>query len=88
MAAGENKVVIVVKKDASYNVYEKFEDEKPLFKADSRITVKIEDDATLNSKVVGFTCAGNAGNGYSFAHYALPDTVTKDIVTFDFDYYK
>ena len=87
LAAGENKVVIVVKKDASYNVYEKFEDEKPLFKADSRITVKIEDDATLNSKVVGFTCAGNAGNGYSFAHYALPDTVTKDIVTFDFDYY-
>ena len=87
LAAGENKVVIVVKKDASYNVYEKFEDEKPLFKADSRITVKIEDDATLNSKVVGFTCAGNARNGYSFAHYALPDTVTKDIVTFDFDYY-
>ena len=87
LAAGENKVVIVVKKGASYNVYEKFEDEKPLFKADSRITVKIEDDATLNSKVVGFTCAGNAGNGYSFAHYALPDTVTKDIVTFDFDYY-
>ncbi len=87
LAAGENKVVIVVKKDASYNVYEKFEDEKPLFKADLRITVKIEDDATLNSKVVGFTCAGNAGNGYSFAHYALPDTVTKDIVTFDFDYY-
>lgn len=87
LAAGENKVVIVVKKDASYNVYEKFEDEKPLFKEDSRITVKIEDDATLNSKVVGFTCAGNAGNGYSFAHYALPDTVTKDIVTFDFDYY-
>ena len=87
LAAGENKVVIVVKKDASYNVYEKFEDEKPLFKADSRITLKIEDDATLNSKVVGFTCAGNAGNGYSFAHYALPDTVTKDIVTFDFDYY-
>ena len=87
LAAGENKVVIVVKKDASYNVYEKFEYEKPLFKADSRITVKIEDDATLNSKVVGFTCAGNAGNGYSFAHYALPDTVTKDIVTFDFDYY-
>lgn len=87
LAAGENKVVIVVKKDASYNVYEKFEDEKPLFKADSRITVKIEDDATLNSKVVGFTCAGNASNGYSFAHYALPDTVTKDIVTFDFDYY-
>ena len=87
LAAGENKVVIVVKKDASYNVYEKFEDEKPLFKADSRITVKIEDDATLNSKVVGFTCAANAGNGYSFAHYALPDTVTKDVVTFDFDYY-
>ena len=87
LAAGENKVVIVVKKDASYNVYEKFEDEKPLFKADSRITVKIEDDATLNSKVVGFNCAGNAGNGYSFAHYALPNTVTKDIVTFDFDYY-
>ena len=87
LAAGENKVVIVVKKDASYNVYEKFEDEKPLFKEDSRITVKIEDDATLNSKVVGFNCAGNAGNGYSFAHYALPNTVTKDIVTFDFDYY-
>ncbi len=54
LAAGENKVVIVVKKDASYNVYEKFEDEKPLFKAELRITVKIEDDATLNSKVVGF----------------------------------
>ena len=87
LAAGENKVVIVVKKDASYNVYEKFEDEKPLFKADSRITVKIEDDATLNSKVVGFTNAHNAQNGYSFAHYTLPDTITKDVVTFDFDYY-
>jgi len=71
LAAGENKVVIVVKKDASYNVYEKFEDEKPLFKADSRITVKIEDDATLNSKVVGFTCAGNAGNHLHIMHYQI-----------------
>lgn len=32
LAAGENKVVIVVKKDASYNVYEKFEEKMPLSK--------------------------------------------------------
>lgn len=65
-----------------------FEDGNAVFTADSRISVAIEDNATLSSKVVGFTCANNAQNGYSFAHYNFSSLVQKaSIVTVNFDYY-
>ena len=69
-----------------------FEDEKNPFSDRSRITSAIEDDATLNSKVLGFTCAKNAQNGYSFSDFALTnlfdfETVVKTNYVFDFDYY-
>ena len=65
-----------------------FEDGNAVFTGDSRITVAIKDDSTLNSKVVGFTCASNAQNGYSFAHYDFSSLVAKaSVVTLEFDYY-
>ncbi len=69
---------------ASYN----FEDGNVLFTGDSRITPAIESDSTLNSNVVGFTCAGNAQNGYSFAHYDFSALVEGAVsTTIEFDYY-
>ena len=65
-----------------------FEDGKALFTADSRITATVEDNTDLSSKVVAFTCASNAQNGYSFAHYDISSLVKNaSIVTFNFDYY-
>ena len=60
-----------------------------LFTGDSRITVAIEEDATLSSNVVGFTCASNAQNGYSFAHYDFSSIIKASTtkVTIDLDYY-
>jgi hypothetical protein len=65
-----------------------FEDGKALFANDSRITVAIEDNADLSSKVVGFTCASNAQNGYSFSHYDFSSLVSGATETkVEFDYY-
>lgn len=65
-----------------------FEDENKVFTEDSRITAAIENNTDLNSKVVGFTCASNAQNGYSFAHFDFSSLVSKaSTVTVDFDYY-
>lgn len=64
-----------------------FEDGVALFSADSRMTVAVEDDADLNSKVVSFTAARNAQNGYSFAHHDFSSLVKgakKVTVSFDF----
>lgn len=65
-----------------------FEDGNKLFTEDSRVTVGIESDANLNSNVVTFTCAKNAQNGYSFAHYDF-STLVKNAskVTVSFDYW-
>lgn len=63
-----------------------FEDGVALFSADSRMTVAVEDDADLNSKVVSFTAAHNAQNGYSFAHHDFSSLVKgakKVTVSFD-----
>jgi len=65
-----------------------FEDENKVFTEDSRITAAIENNTDLNSNVVGFTCAKNAQNGYSFAHFDFSSLVSKaSTVTVDFDYY-
>lgn len=64
-----------------------FEDGVALFSADSRVTVAVEDDADLKSKVVSFTAARNAQNGYSFAHHDFSSLVKgakKVTVSFDF----
>ena len=64
-----------------------FEDGVALFSADSRVTVAVEDDADLKSKVVSFTATRNAQNGYSFAHHDFSSLVKgakKVTVSFDF----
>lgn len=65
-----------------------FEDGEKVFTDDSRITGAIEDDATLGSKVLGWTCANNAQNGYSFSHYDFSGILDKPaLVAVEFDYY-
>lgn len=65
-----------------------FEDDNKVFTDDSRITSAIEDDAALSSKVVGWTCAGNAQNGYSFSHYDFTDKLNQPaLVGLEFDYF-
>lgn len=64
-----------------------FEDGVALFSADSRVTVAVEDNADLSSKVVSFTGTRNALNGYSFAHHDFSSLVKgakKVTVSFDF----
>ena len=65
-----------------------FEDGNKVFTDDSRITSAIEPDATLNSNVLGWTCAGNAQNGYSFSHFDFTSLLDKPaLVSVEFDYY-
>ena len=65
-----------------------FEDENKVFTDDSRITSAIEADATLNSNVLGWTCANNAQNGYSFSHYDFTNLLNQPaLVAVEFDYY-
>lgn len=65
-----------------------FEDENKVFTDDSRITGAIEADATLNSNVLGWTCAKNAQNGYSFSHYDFTNLLNQPaLVGVEFDYY-
>ena len=67
-----------------------FEDGTTPFTADSRITASVADDPTgLNgTKVATFKGAGNAQNGYSFAHYNFSDKVGKAKRTnISFDYF-
>ena len=66
-----------------------FEDGNKVFTEDSRITVSIENDETLKSNVVAFTNAGNAQNGYSFAHYDFTNLLSDKLstVTVKFDFY-
>ena len=55
---------------------------------DGRITAAIEDDATLNSKVLGWTCTSNSQNGYSFSYYDFTDLLSNPaLVKVEFDYY-
>ena len=71
-----------------------FEDGNALFSSDSRITLSVvsEDQTynngtyTVDSKVVKFTAASNAQNGYSFSHYdfnSLCDQAAKVKVEFE-----
>ncbi|MBR1415593.1 MAG: hypothetical protein IJ570_06995 [Prevotella sp.] len=65
-----------------------FEDENKVFTDDSRITGAIENDATLGSNVIGWTCANNAQNGYSFSHYDFSSLLNQPaLVAVEFDYY-
>ena len=65
-----------------------FEDENKVFTDDSRITSAIEANEALGSNVLGWTCAGNAQNGYSFSHYDFTSLLSQPaLVKVEFDYY-
>ena len=65
-----------------------FEDDQTPFVADSRITVGVAENADWGSKVATFVGAGNAQNGYSFAHYDFSEKVQKATISVvSFDYY-
>lgn len=65
-----------------------FEDENKVFTDDSRITSAIEANEDLKSNVLGWTCAGNAQNGYSFSHYDFTSLLNQPaLVGVEFDYY-
>ena len=65
-----------------------FEDGNLVFTNDSRISSAIEPDATLNSNVLGWTCAGNAQNGYSFSHFDFTSLLNQPaLVKVELDYY-
>ena len=65
-----------------------FEDGINPFTDDSRITSGIEYNATANGNVLGWTCAGNAQNDYSFSHFDFTSLLDKpEMVKIEFDYY-
>ena len=65
-----------------------FEDENKVFTDDSRITSAIEANEELGSNVLGWTCAGNAQNGYSFSHFDFTSLLNNPaLVKVEFDYY-
>ena len=78
--------------DATSKMYD-FEDTVIPFKngtnsGEGRITAAIENDATLNSNVLGWTCAGNSQNGYSFSYYDFTELLNNPaLVKVEFDYY-
>ena len=73
--------------DATTAKYD-FEDGEKIFTDDSRISSAIEDNADLNSKVLGWTCAERAQNGYSFSHYDFTSLLNQPaLVAVEFDYY-
>ena len=83
-----------VRVEVEYDPYEAtettfdFEDGNKVFTDDSRITSAIETDETLGSKVLGWTCADNAQNGYCFSHYNFADKLNNPaLVKIEFDYY-
>ena len=64
-----------------------FEDDQTPFVADSRISVGVAENADWGSKVATFKGAGNAPNGYAFAHYNFTEKVDQSaITTISFDY--
>ena len=65
-----------------------FEDGINPFTDDSRITSAIEYDITADGNVLGWTCASNAMNGYSFSHFDFTSLLDKpEMVKIEFDYY-
>ena len=65
-----------------------FEDGTTPFTADSRITVGVGTVSGWDSQVATFKGAGNAQNGYSFAHYDFSSKVEKaQKVIISFDYF-
>ena len=66
-----------------------FEDgETTVFKATSRMSVEIQDNAGKGSKVLALKNAGNTQNGYGFTYYDMTDKVEKATkVAIKFDYY-
>ena len=58
------------------------------FTDDSRIASAIEADEALGSNVLGWTCANNAQNGYSFSHYDFTSLLNNPaLVRVEFDYF-
>ena len=73
--------------NATSIVYD-FEDSDNPFTDNSRIVSDIEYDETLASNVLGWTCKGNAQNGYSFSYFDFSDQLNHpEKVTVEFDYY-
>ena len=73
--------------NATSIVYD-FEDSDNPFTDNSRIVSDIEYDETLASNVLGWTCKGNAQNGYSFSYFDFTDQLNHpEKVTVEFDYY-
>lgn len=65
-----------------------FEDGTNPFTDDSRIAGAIEANDVLGSNVLGWTCANNAQNGYSFAHFDFTSLLNQPaLVGLEFDYY-
>ena len=65
-----------------------FEDDVNPFTDDSRITGAIEANEEMGSNVLGWTCAGNAQNGYSFSHFDFTSLLNQPaLVAVEFDYY-
>ena len=65
-----------------------FEDGVNPFTDRSRVTGAIEADATLSSNVLGWTCAGNAQNGYCFSDFNFTELLNQPaLVKVEFDYY-
>ena len=93
-AAGGARLTEAYVEVEEYDAYEAtttkydFEDEVNPFTDRSRVTGAIEADATLNSNVLGWTCAGNAQNGYCFSDFNFTELLNQPaLVKVEFDYY-
>jgi len=65
-----------------------FEDGVNPFTDRSRVTGAIEANETLGSNVLGWTCAGNAQNGYCFSDFNFTELLNQPaLVKVEFDYY-
>ena len=65
-----------------------FEDGDAVFKATSRMTAVVEDNAEKESKVLALKNAGNTQNGYGFSYYNFADKVKNPTnINIKFDYF-
>ena len=80
----EDPSVLWEKTETSFD----FEDGNEVFKATSRMSVEIQDNAAKGSKVLALKNAGNCQNGYGFTYYDFTDKVAQAAkVTVKFDYF-
>lgn len=65
-----------------------FEDGNAVFKATSRMSVEVQDNAAKGSKVLALKNASNTQNGYGFTYYNFADKVQKSAkINIKFDYF-